>query len=167
MTDPSSGPGPGADRHTILRQLRQQLERHPAIEAARGKPDDEYAEVTARVDPSFFSRDADSGSLRLVWYPTPRIPEDGGRSQHRGSTGGGPRTRFDSVFKLHYSEAHGYDCGFHNEPNPHVDGWFHFQERTTPDADYVYTPARLDARTPIGALWEILDSLEETLRDTP
>ncbi|SDM93516.1 hypothetical protein SAMN04487949_2902 [Halogranum gelatinilyticum] len=68
------------------------------------------------------------------------------------------------MFKLHYSESSSYDCGFHNEPNPHVEGWFHFQERPTSDAKYEYSPASLDARTPASALWELLDLLEDQIR---
>jgi hypothetical protein len=160
---PDGSPDPGAERHRILRQLRQQLEQHPAVESARGQPDGAYAEVTARVDPARFGRDADSATLRLVWHPNPDVPDGGGRSDPADPSVAGPRTNFGAMFKLHYSEAGGYDCGFHNEPNAHVDGWFHFQERPDPNTEYDYEPATLDARTPTAALWELLDLLAERL----
>lgn len=161
---PSSGSDPGAERHRILRQLRQQLEQHPAIESAWGEPDGAYAEVAATVSPAYFRRDAETATLRLVWYPSPTVAESDSRPDPANPTTAGPRTHFEAMFKLHYSESSGYDCGFHNEPNPHAEGWFHFQERSTPDAKYEYSPATLDARTPVGALWELLDLLEEQIR---
>ena len=154
----------GAERHRILRQLRQQLEQHPAIEAAWGEPDGAYAEVGATVMPRYFGRDAETATLRLAWYPTPTVSERDSRPDPEGSRTPGPRTHFEAMFKLHYSETSGADCGFHNEPNPHVEGWFHFQERATPNTTYEYSPATLDARTPVSALWELLDLLEEQLR---
>ena len=61
------------------------------------------------------------------------------------------------------TESTGYDCGFHNEPNPHVEGWFYFQERFDPEEEYTYVAASLEARTPTSALWELLDLLRDRL----
>lgn len=154
----------GAERHRILRQLRQQLEQHPAVEAAWGEPDGAYAEIGATVSPAYFGRDAKTAKLRLVWYPSPTVANRDSRPDPENPTTAGPRTHFGAMFKVHYSESSGYDCGFHNEPNPHVEGWFHFQARSTPDTKYEYSPASLDARTPVGALWELLDLLEEQIQ---
>lgn len=155
----------GVERHRILRQLRQQLEQHPAITAAWGEPEGEYAEVAAEVSPTYVGRTATSATLRLVWYPTPTVPKENKRPDPADPTTAGPRTHFEAMFKLYYSESSGYDCGFHNEPNPHVEGWFHFQERPTPNTAYEYSPCSLDARSPASALWELLDLLEAKLRD--
>lgn len=163
MTDGGGQPdgSPGAERHRILRQLREELTRHPAVESARGVPEGGFAEIEARIDPTVFGRDADSAALRVVWHPVPDVSGDG-LSEAIGRS----RTTFDAIFKLHYSESTGYDCGFHNEPNPHVDGWFHFQERRASDEEYTYAEASLDARTPTSALWELLDQLRERLAGT-
>ena len=153
-----TGPGtsnPGAERHRILRELRQQIESHPAVERARGHPDGEYSEVTAALDPSFFGRRGESATLRMTWYPIPESQSAEIRPER-------PRTSFT----FHYSEVGGYDCGFHNEPNPHVDGWFHFQERSSPAEAYEYVPAELEARTPPSAVWEMLDQLAARLQQT-
>jgi hypothetical protein len=164
MTDGDGRPdaSPGAARHRILRQLRGELARHPAAEAVRGLPEGGFAELEARVDPTVFGRDADSATLRVVWHPLPDGPETG-RSDASDPVTARPRTAFDAVFKLHYSESTGYDCGFHNEPNPHVEGWFHFQERFDPGEEYTYVETSLEARTPTSALWELLDFLQDRL----
>ncbi|WP_336361611.1 hypothetical protein [Haladaptatus sp. ZSTT2] len=162
MTD--VGSESGAERHRILRELRQQLEQHPAVEAAWGEPEGSYAEVVASVNPSFFGRETETATLRLVWYPAPTYTEDESDAHGDGWIEN-PRTHFEAMFKLHYSESSGYDCGFYIEPNPHVEGWFHFQERDSPDTEYEYEPSRLDARSPVSALWELLDLLEERLTD--
>lgn len=154
--DGGTGGDPGARRHHVLRQLREQLELHPAVDAAWGTPTGTYAAVEASVDPTYFGRDADSASLLVVWQPT---PTDTDRLQPSDR-----RTAFDAMFRVHYSEPGGFDCGFHNEPNPHVDGWLHVQWRASTDEPYRYEPASIEAGTPVGALWEILEELEAMLR---
>ncbi|AQL42323.1 hypothetical protein BV210_06180 [Halorientalis sp. IM1011] len=161
---PGEPSGSGAERHRILRQLRRQLEQHPAVDHARGQPEGAYAEVTTRLDPDHFGRTADSATLRLVWHPNPDVPDDDRRPDPTDPSVAGPRTTFDAMFKIHYSEDGGYDCGFHNEPSSHVDGWFHFQERADSDAEYDYEPATIDAGSPTAALWELLDLLADRLR---
>lgn len=143
----------GAERHRILREIRQQLELHPAVDAAWGTPPGAYAAVDARLDPTYFGRDVKSATLRVVWQPVPD-----------GQFGSDDRTAFDAMFRVHYGEPDGFDCGFHNGPNPHVDGWCHVQWRRSVDAPYEYEPASLEAGTPVGALWGMLEGLEELLR---
>lgn len=150
---------PGAERHLILRNLREQVIKHPAVTAAQGHPEAEYSEVHAEVNPSFFGRTADSATLRITWYPIPDGEADSVFPDR-------PRTTFRATFKLHYSESTGCDCGFHNEPNPHVEGWFHFQERHSPNTPYNYERVELAARTPVSALWEMMDKLDERLRES-
>lgn len=154
----------GAERHHVLRQLRQQLELYPAVEAACGTPDGEFSAVEAHIDPVYFGRKDETATLRVVWQPTPDV--DPGDRLHDPADPSTPaqRTAFDAMFRVHYSEPGGFDCGFHNEPNPHVDGWYHLQWRASPDEEYEYQPASLEARTPVGALWEILEELESILQ---
>lgn len=162
--DGGSPGDPGAERHHVLRQLRQQLELHPAVEAAWGTPTGEFSTVEARIDPAYFEREADTATIEVVWQPTPDVdPED--RLPDPGDPSfSATRTAFDTMFRVHYSEPGGFDCGFHNEPNPHVDGWFHVQWRASSDEEFEYRPASLEARTPAGVLWEILEELESILR---
>jgi hypothetical protein len=108
------------------------------------------------------SGDADSATLHVVWHPLPDGAETARPDAIDRSTAR-PRTAFDAVFRLHYSESTGYDCGFHSEPNPHVEGWFHSQERFDPGEEYTYVEAGLEARTPTSALWELLDLLQDRL----
>lgn len=165
VSDGGTPNDPGANRHRILRQLRQQLEQHPGVDTAWGTPEGEYAAIEANVDPSYFGRDAERATLQVVWQPNPDIGQSGQRPSPDDPSTPGPRTHFSAVFRVHYSEPAGLDCGFHNEPNPHVDGWSHFQHRDSPDNEYDYTVETLGARSPVSALWEILDKLESKLRD--
>lgn len=125
----------GQERHRILRELRHQLERHPAVEDVRGVPGGTFRELRADLEPSAFGRSAESASLRVSWWPAPDDPE----------------------FVFHYSESTGFDCGWHREPNPHVDGKTHYQERGGPDDTYEYEAVSLPTRTPSRLLWTILD----------
>ncbi|WP_435102498.1 hypothetical protein [Halarchaeum sp. P4] len=143
-------------RHRILRSVREQLERHPAIVAARESPDGHYAEVTADIDPAHFGRDAASASLRVTWQPDPRFPPGTSLEDRR-------RTSLTSNFKIHYQESSGFDCGVHLEPNPHVEGHLHYQERLSSDIEYDYAEATLEATSPVGVLWEVLEELADRL----
>ena len=87
-----------------------------------------------------------------------------GHPEPADSAVAGPRTNFEAVFELQYSESGPDDCGFQKEPNSHVDGWVHFQERPDPDTEYDYEPATLDARSPTAALWGLLDLLANRLK---
>lgn len=146
-------------RHRIHRTIRQAMERHPAVLEARGIPDGRYAEVEAVVDPSFFGRDASKATIRVSWQP--------GAAEHRhpACEDWGRPERVDSTahFVFHYSDTGGYDCGYHCEPNPHVDGLLHVQQRPSADDEYAYEPASLDASSPVGILWEVLAALETRL----
>lgn len=85
--------------------------------------------------------DIETASLRVTWWPAP----DG------------------AEFVFHYSDSSGFDCGWHREPNPHVDGRTPYQERPSPDAEYRYEPVSLGAETPPRVLWTVLDRLTERL----
>ncbi|MGB9964084.1 hypothetical protein [Halobacterium sp. CBA1126] len=143
-------------RHRILRSLREELERHPAISAAWGSPDGQYAALAADVDPAQFGRDSDSASLRVTWQPNPQLPPGTSLDDRR-------RTALTSNFKIHYSESSGFDCGVHLEPNPHVDGHLHYQERAAPSDEYDYDDVSLAATAPVGVLWEALERIADRL----
>lgn len=131
----------GQERHRILRALRHELDRHPAVTAVRGVPDGTFRELRAELDPSAFDRDAEGASLRVSWWPAPDDPE----------------------YVFHYSETTGFDCGWHREPNPHVEGKTHFQKRSNPDDAYEYEAISLSARTPPRVCWTVLDRLADRL----
>mgnify|MGYP006269551789 CR=1 FL=1 len=153
----------GRDRHRILRELRGELARHPAVLSVTGEPPSEYRELQAALDPSWFGRSGSTASLRLMWLPDPSPgPEDADRTSDTWM-----RTPIQAYYTLHYSESSGFDCGFHCEPNPHIDGLLHFQEREDVNEPYTYEPASFDAGSVSGLLWEMLDALATrlTMRD--
>lgn len=130
----------GRERHRILRELRRELERHPAVEHAIGAPDGRFRELHAELDPTQRfppSSAVEHAALRIAWWPAPDDPE----------------------FAFHYSDSTGFDCGWHREPNPHVDGKTHYQERDSATDDYEYEPVTFDATTPTRLLWSVLDRL--------
>jgi hypothetical protein len=139
------GPDPPDDwgqlRHRILRELRHELERHPAVREVRGRPDGTFREPRAALDPAALGRDAERATLRVAWWPGPDEPE----------------------FAFHYSDDTGFDCGWHREPNPHVDGATHYQKRRRPDEAYTYEAVSLDAATPTRTLWVVLERLDARL----
>lgn len=143
-----------AKRHRILRALREQLERYPAITNAQGIPEGQYAEVRAEIDPAYIGRTADHATVRVTWHPNPTEVSVENRK----------RTSVAANFTFHYSESSGFDCGWHLEPNPHVSGHLHYQERRSPDDEYSYEEFTLNATSAVGVLWEVLDALESRLR---
>jgi hypothetical protein len=155
----------GRDRHRILRELRGELARHPAVLSVVGEPPSEYRELQTELDPSWFGRSGATASLRLTWLPDPSPgPEDADRTSDTWM-----RTPIQAYYTLHYSESSGFDCGFHCEPNPHIDGLLHFQEREDINEPYTYEPVSFDAGSVSGLLWEMLDALAARLsmRDGP
>jgi len=150
---------PGRDRHRILRELRGELVRHPAVRSAEGKPPDVYRELRATVDPSWFDRGAALASVRVTWVPDPTLgPEASDRGNDTWM-----RTPIRAYYTLHYSEPDGLDCGFHCEPNPHVDGLLHYQKREDANDAYTYKPVSFGARSVTGLLWEMMDALADRL----
>lgn len=143
-------------RHRILRSLRDELERYPGVVHARGVPEGQYAEVEADMEPTYFGRESEQASLRVTWQPTPRFPPGVSLDDR-------VRTDLTSNFTVHYHESSGFECGVHLEANPHVEGHLHYQERATPDVAYTYEEVRLDASSPVGVLWEVLELLSDGL----
>ena len=94
----------GRERHRILRELQRELERHPSVQRVTGRPDGRYRELRATLEPAVFGVNAGTATFRVTWWPAPNDPE----------------------YAFHYSDDTGFDCGWHREPNPHVDGKLHF-----------------------------------------
>lgn len=140
------GYDPGAASHAVLRELRRTLERHPAVLRARGKPPSQFTRIRAELDPRLLGAGADNGTLTVRWYD-------------------GERTEADPEFSFHYTDSSGFDCGFHHEPNPHVEGKAHYQERESPDDEYVYENVSFASLTPVRVSWEVFDRLEERLAE--
>ena len=138
------GYDPGAASHTVLLELRRTIERHPAVQSASGEPPGQFTRVEAIVDPALLGSDADEGTITIRWYA--------------GETSDAP-----PEFAFHYSESSGFDCGWHHEPNPHVDGWSHYQERSKGHGDYTYESVTFGSLHPIPLLWELCDRLAERL----
>ena len=127
------------DRHRILRAIREDLERHPIVVAARGHPPSTFVEVRADLAPERWGHEAANATLRVTWQPiTP--PE----------------------FVFHYSDE-AFDCGWHHEPNPHVEGCAHYQERT--GDEYEYENVVFEGETPTELVWEIMERLRRRLNE--
>jgi hypothetical protein len=73
------------------------------------------------------------------------------------------QTPIRAYYNLHCTEPEGLDCGFHCEPNPHVDGLLQYHERGTASDRYTYEPVSFAARSVSGLLWELLDALADRL----
>jgi hypothetical protein len=153
------GTTPGRDRHRILRELRGELARHPAVLSVEGEPPSEYRELQATLDTSWFGHSGETAALRLTWIPDPSPgPEESDRTSDAWM-----RTPIQAYYTIHYNEPSGFDCGYHCEPNPHIDGLLHYQERDDVDDRYTYEPASFDARSVSGLLWEVMDALADRL----
>ncbi|WP_224333829.1 hypothetical protein [Haloprofundus halobius] len=141
-TDPTYDPA--AVSHRALREIRRELERHPAVAHAQGFPPDSHARVEGRLDPSPFGVDVDSATLTVRWFAgeTPDDPPE---------------------FSIHYSDERGVDFGWHHEPNPHVEGWGHYQERTDSTAEYAYEPHSFSTSVPSRVIWETLSLLQDAV----
>ncbi len=126
------------DRHRILREVSRELERHPIVIDARGDPPSTFAAVRATLAPDRWGHDVGEATLRVTWHPLDP-----------------PECTF------HYSDEE-FDCGWHHEPNPHVDGWAHHQERTT-TGEYTYEPIALEGETATELVWEIMERLRERI----
>ena len=155
------GVNSGQDRHRILRELRGELVRHPAVRSVEGEPPDGYRDLRADLDPSWFGRGTETASLRVTWIPDPTPgPEAPDRANDTWM-----RTPIRAYYTLHYSEPDEVDCGFHCEPNPHVDGLLQYQVRKDTNDAYTYEPVSFGARSVTGLLWEMMDALGDRLSD--
>lgn len=147
VTDGSGNESPAAIRHRTLTELRRTIQRHPAVRIAYGDryEDGQFREVTVEFDPHRLGADSEDAGLRIKWRPRADPAEW-------------------AYFVFHYSESTGRDFGWHREPNPHVDGLTHFQEREHADEDYLYEPASFDTDVPVELLWDVLGRIETKLK---
>ena len=138
-----SGPtyDPGEASHRALRGIRQELERHPAVSVAQGFPDEEFTNVVAELDAVVVGRE--DATLTVRWFA-------------------GEQPESDPGFSFHYSGPDA-DFGWHHEPNPHVDGWSHFQRREQSGSGYRYEPHSFASLAPARVVWEVLAKLDAEL----
>lgn len=144
--DGPRGESPAEIRHRTLTELRRTVQHHPAVDSAAGVRGDggRFRELEVTFDPHILGIDAERAGLRIVWRPRPDPTEA-------------------AYFVFHYHDSTGRDFGWHREPNAHVAGLEHYQERDSPDARYDYEPASFDSLAPIALLWETLDRIEQRL----
>ena len=135
----------GEASHAVLLELRRSAGRHHGVTEARGHPDGQFTRVRADLDPGVVGGSASTGALTMRWFA-------------------GESREARPEFSFHYSDESGFDCGWHHEPNPHVDGWAHYQERDGPDEEYEYEAVVFGSSQPVRVLWEILERLEQTLQ---
>lgn len=135
---------PGEASQTVLLELRRTVERHPAVLQARGDPPGQFTRVQTDLDPHMLGASAEKGTLTIRWYAgeTPDDPPE---------------------FAFHYSDRSGFDCGWHHEPNPHVEGVAHYQERETADTEYTYKATSFESDQPVRILWDVLKRLQDRL----
>lgn len=126
--------------HRALRGIRRELERHPAVSTARGFPPDVHNHVVANVEACRFGANVDDATLTVRWFA-------------------GETLESRPEFSFHYSDDSGRDFGWHHEPNPHVEGWGHFQERHNAGAAYTYHPHTFSSKNPTRVVWEVLSLL--------
>ncbi len=134
----------GEASHTVLLELRRSITRHPGVTAARGDPPDLFTRVHADVDPRVFGGTSEKGQLSIRWFA--------GASQED-----------PPQFSFHYSENSGFDCGWHHEPNSHVEGWAHYQARESAAASYECQSVEFASLQAVRVMWDVLEQLEEIL----
>ena len=98
----------------------------------------------------------------MTWIPCQSL----GSEASEGANDTWIRTSIQAYYTLHYSEPDGLDCGFHCEPNPHVDGLLHYQVRQDTNDAYTYEKVSFGARSVSGLLWEMMDALVDRLDDS-
>lgn len=139
-----SGYDSGEVSHAVLLELRRSAERHPAVRQARGYPSSVFTRVRADLDPRVLGGTSSEGTLTIRWFA-------------------GETREERPEFSFHYSDGSGFDNGWHFEPNPHVDGWAHFQQRESAADDYEYRQILFGSEQPVRVLWEVFDRLESVL----
>ena len=140
----AGGYDPGRASHAALLEIRRALQRHPAVVYASADPAGRFTRVRAEVDPRVLGGRSEAGSLTVRWY-----------------AGASPGATPEFVFP--FTDADGFDCGWHHEPNPHVDRWGHYQERRTADGRYAYEPVTSGSHVPVRVVWEGMERLAERL----
>ena len=136
------GHDPRHASHAALREIREQLRRHPMITTVEGLPHDTlHTELRADVEPSSIGVNAPRGTLTVRWFvsdPTEPVR-----------------------FTFHYSDEHGFDCGWHHHEQDHVAELGHYQQRTA--EEYTYEEFHFGSKEPSRVVWEVLEELQTVL----
>jgi len=142
----------GGRRRRVMEQLRVALRDWPPVSVVQfvQTRDGHDVELVADINTDVLLNGAvpsDDARIGINWWTHPDdIPDQ---------------------FTFHYSDATGFDCGWHRQP--HEDDTInldHYQERAGANEDYVYEPIDYQETTPVGLLWEILSSrLSDRLRE--
>lgn len=148
VADGPPGEPPADRRHRTLTELKRAIARHPAVDLATGVRSDagRFRELDIAFDPLILGVDAERAGIRIEWRPRPDPAEP-------------------AYFVFHYYDSTGRDLGWHREPNPHVDGLEHYQERDSSGSEYEYEPARFESQSPVDLLWDVLGRIEERVAD--
>ena len=135
---------PGEASHRALRSVQQELERHPAVTEVRGFPSGSFTKVVAEVAVERWGIHRDDATLTVRWFA-------------------GEKSESKPEFSFHYSDGE-TDFGWHHEPNPHVDGWGHFQEQDEfAEEAYAYKEFEFPSENPSQLVWEIMDGVSEQI----
>lgn len=131
-------------RHRTLTELKRTVTSHPAVDVATGVRTGEgrFRELDVTFDPLILGIETEQAGLRIEWRPRPDPTER-------------------AYFVFHYYDSTGRDFGWHREPNPHVAGLTHYQERTNPEEEYTYRRASFDGESPVELAWEVLGRIEQ------
>lgn len=117
------------------------LRRHPVVTNVSGYPPSTFTEVRATLASDWWGHEPESATLRVTWQPI-EPPE----------------------FAFHYSED-GFDCVWHHEPNPHVDGDAYNQQRTSENR-YRDESMSFEGETAPELVWEVMERVKQRLRDS-
>jgi len=94
------------------------------------------------------------GDLDTSIFADGVIPCDGARVKVNWWTHADEETAW---FQFHYWDEIGLDCGWHRQPNDHVDGIDHMQYRSDSADEYTYESVEVEFDNAIGLMWEIVD----------
>jgi hypothetical protein len=112
--------------------------------ARRGAPPDAHAQVEATLDATRLESGVETATLTVRWFVGETADD---RPQ----------------FSFHYSDDTGRDFGWHHEPNPHVDGWGHYQQRPDATAAYNDEAYTVSTQVPSRVVWEVMAQLQNTV----
>lgn len=148
LADGPPGTSQAERRHRTLTELKRTARHHPAVDVVTGArgASGRFRELEVTFDPRILGVETDSAHLQIDWRPRPDPSEP-------------------AYVVFHYLDSTGRDFGWHCEPNPHVDGLEHVQERTAPDHEYDYESTALDTDSPVAVLWGVLGRIEERVPD--
>jgi hypothetical protein len=124
--------------------VRSPHDRHPLVDTAQGFPPDVHSQVVADLDQTVCGAAGSTPTLTIRWVA-------------------GETPDADPQFSFHYSDDTGRDFGWHDEPNPRVDGWGQFQERSSPSAASRFEAYSFASTAPTRVVWEPLSELTAAL----